>query len=463
MNRIMLVICPLIGLISCRTIRSSENELEATRSWAKRPSFAVDEWKNHPGGPRQDSFFLQNQLYEVSVTVGSVPKTPEKQAAVLTIRDASGQTLTTSNITIKARGFTSIDFAKKQYGINLVDEAGKDKKLPLLDMPAAESWVLSAPYNDKSLLRDILTYNVSNKIGRHAPRTRIVSLTMKVGGQEAERMGIYVLTEKNDIGPGRIDVPKKTGSDTAFLATFDHRHDGDNVAWSGRDTDVILEYPSVKNITPAQQAEFLSAFEDVDQRVTNASGPSWTNIFDERLDLDSAVDFFIVQEFARNIDGYRLSSSFYMPPKGKIFFGPVWDFNIAYGNAAHERGAQYTGWRAREKGVWFGTLMTHPLFCAALKDRWTKLRNDGSLSNDTVYTVIDQHAAIMEPISTENFRKWPSLGRYLWPNPYWLATWDEEKGALKSWVSLRLQWMDKEVQTWDCSELRPSPAQESSR
>lgn len=417
----------------------------------KQPIFNVTEWRKHPGGPLTEPYFLQSQLYEMEIELVEIPKTREKVEAFMRIFDKAGNLLTASEIEIKLRGFTSLNFLKKQYGISLVNKRGKSKEASLLGMPAAEDWVLSAPFNDKSLVRDILAYNVSNKIGRHAPRTRIVSVTMLVEGQEPERMGIYVLTEKNDIGPGRIPIPKKDkDGNTAFVAAFDHPQDGDNIVWSGRETDVILDYPKAEKLSVEQHEEFMAKFNAVEERVTSPWGEAWDTIFDDLLDLDTAVDFFLVQEFARNIDAYRLSSIFYIPPKGKVHFGPVWDFNIAFGNATHENGVQYHGWRALEKGVWFGALFHHPEFCKAVKYRWIMARWDGSLSNDTVFNIIDKQKGVMSPIAAENFAKWPSLGKYLWPNPYWLATWDEEVDALKSWISLRTQWMDHEIRNMNC-------------
>lgn len=417
---------------------------------SKLPIFPLKEWLQHPGGPMLSPYFLQSQYYEMEIELAEVPTTRDKVDATMKLSDRAGFVLISTPIKIKLRGYTSMNFDKKQFGISLVDKDGEDKEASLLGMPAAEDWVLSAPYNDKSLLRDILAYNLSNMIGRHAPRTRIVRLTMTVDGQLPEGLGIYVLTEKNDIGPGRIPIPKKNKEGTSFVAAFDHTHEGDVILWSGRETDLLLDYPSMEKVKTDELEEFMEKFNDVEERVTYASGHRWETIFDDLLDLDSAVDFFVIQELTRNIDAYRLSSNIYIPPKGKIHFGPIWDFNIAFGNAAHENGVQFYGWRALEKGVWFTALFHHPVFCNAVKDRWIRARWDGTLSNNTIFNIIDKQALVMAPLTAENFARWPSLGRYLWPNPYWLETWGEEIDALKSWISLRTQWMDDTIRHMDC-------------
>src|SRR6478735_648434 len=142
-------------------------------SGTRLPSFPVQDWKNHPGGPLLEPYFLQDQLYDLTITLDKIPSSKDKVNAVLHIADSKGKQLTESRISIKLRGSTSMDSAKKQYGISTLNAEGKGIPVSLLEMPAAEDWVISAPYSDKSLLRDILTYNISNKLGRHAPRTRI--------------------------------------------------------------------------------------------------------------------------------------------------------------------------------------------------------------------------------------------------------------------------------------------------
>jgi hypothetical protein len=415
------------------------------------PNFPIEEWKKHATGLMKDPFFLQDEIYEVNILADALPSSREKTEAQMLIRDSNGRVLSDTRISIKLRGYSSMDFPKKQYGISPIDEKGEDLSLPFLGMPKAEDWVLSAPYNDKSLVRDILTYNLSNLLGRYAPRTRIVRLSFTLPETGTESKGIYVLTEKNTFGKGRIEIPKKNASGTSFQATFDHPHEGDNILWRQDETHLVLEYPSIEKIKPEEQKEFLDKFMGIDNLIRAPQGADWDNLFEDKLDLASTVDFFVIQELGRNIDGYRLSSGIYSPPKGKIFFGPVWDFNLAYGNAFHENGAQYNGWRAQEKGIWFGVLLTHPKFCAAVKKRWTESRLDGNLSNATIFNIVDKQSELMKPLVEENFEIWPSLGLYLWPNPYWLNTWEGETNALKSWISLRTEWLDQAVTELTCT------------
>ncbi|RYZ58118.1 MAG: hypothetical protein EOP07_07910 [Proteobacteria bacterium] len=461
MKRLAFTLSSIAALSACKTTSTSaakslNSPSETTVTSVRLPAFDLMEWQKHPGGPLQEPFFLQNEVYSFRIDTPTLLNADGKTLANYSITTPNGTVLASGQGTFKVRGFTSRDFPKKQYSFTPVDDKGKDLAVSILGMPAAEDWVISAPYADKTLLRDVVAFNVGNKLGRHAPRTRIMKLYMAVGDAKVQNHGVYVLTEKNTFGPGRIEVAKKNELGTAFQATFDHLHEGDNVVWSGRDTDVVLEYPSATKITPDQQAQFLTIFKDAESRIAQSTGAGWTNIFEERLDLDSAVDFFIGQEITRNIDGFRLSSGFYIAPQSeKIVFGPLWDFNIAYGNAAHENGIQWNNWRSLEKGVWFGKLLAHPQFCSALKTKWQQKRSDGSISNDTIFGIVDAHAALVKPYAPWNFKKWGGLGEYLWPNPYWLDTHEDEVNALKSWISLRTEWMDTAITGMSCDGVQP--------
>jgi hypothetical protein len=122
----------------------------------------------------------------------------------------------------------------------------------------------------------------------------------------------------------------------------------------------------------------------------------------------------------------------------------VWDFNEGYGNADYDNSWRTDGWRAQENGIWFTQIIDHPDFRRRLKTKWPEARA-AALSNNTIFGVIDRQLAVMAPEIDENFRIWGGLGQYLWPNPYWLNTHAQEVDALKSWIALRTQWMDKAI------------------
>ena len=102
-------------------------------------------------------------------------------------------------IGIKLRGNSSVSFEQKRYTIETRDESGKDIDVSLLGMPAESDWVLLAPYNDISMLRDILAFSLWNQMGHWGPHTRLCELTMN-----GSYRGVYILAEtiKRDAGSG---------------------------------------------------------------------------------------------------------------------------------------------------------------------------------------------------------------------------------------------------------------------
>ena len=413
-----------------------------------RPWFSVDGWKQQQTGPVSEPFFLQVQLVHFRLEAPSELTDLEKKPVQVTMYGAMGEKIYDFTAMMKIRGSSSRKFPKKQYAMTIVDASGKDQKLALWGMAESEDYVLSAPYNDRSLLRDILTYNLFNQLGRYAPRNRIATMNLKVGDGPEEAMGLYVLTEKNALGKGKVDILKEKDGATAFLLNIDRVKEGDKAVKTKKGLDVLIDFPKASKLTAAQEASLKAFLDDVEARLGDRLSAGFQKLFAERIDLDSAVSVFVMQELARNVNGYRLSSPMYIPPNGKLTFGPIWDFNLGYGNADYGNGWRADGWRAQESGVWFADLMKHPLFCARLKTQWASLR-DSVLSNNNIFATLDAHASVMAPALEENFARW-GIGYKVWPNAYWLGTHADELSALKSWIAQRTAWMDRSIQEMTC-------------
>ncbi len=121
-------------------------------------------------------------------------------------------------VKLKPRGFTSLRYPKRSYTVETLDAAGEELAVPLLGMPADHDWVLYAPYPDKTLMRDVLAYELSNKLGHYASRTRFVEVFINDSTNRLARahyVGLYVLEEKVKISPHRVALHKLTSKDNA--------------------------------------------------------------------------------------------------------------------------------------------------------------------------------------------------------------------------------------------------------
>ena len=155
---------------------------------------------------------------------------------------------------------------------------------------------------------------------------------------------------------------------------------------------------------------------------------------------------------SNNVDGYRLSTFLYKNKNsngGKINIGPVWDYNIAYGNANYNNGVSTSIWcyssvQSYTGAVpfWWAKLITDTVFKSSLKCRWIELRQS-TMSNASIFGYIDSTATYINEAQQRHFQKWPILGVYVWPNPSpYPTTYQGEVTALKTWIQNRMTWLD---------------------
>jgi hypothetical protein len=170
------------------------------------------------------------------------------------------------------------------------------------------------------------------------------------------------------------------------------------------------------------------------------------------MDVNSFVDFQIINELANNVDGYRYSTFFYKEKDsdgGKLFAGPLWDFDLCYGNVDYDNSCLATDkWLYTRYGTagnwsmhWWYRLMQDPDYKQAFANRWKSLRA-GPFSTDSIMATLDDNIHVMGEAVDRNFVRWPILGQYVWPNHFVGTTHLEEVNYLKKWMTDRLIWMD---------------------
>jgi len=370
-------------------------------------------------------------------------------------------------IGIEIRGSSSQMFPKKQYGIELHDEAGNGISASLLDMPAEEDWILFAPYNDKSLMRDVLAYKLGRDLGRYAPRTRFCEVVIN-----GEYLGVYVLIEKIKRDNHRVNIAKLNPTEIAgddvtggYIIKIDKDSGSGNGGWSssfyppGRSSNQQIyfqyDYPSAAEIVTEQKIyiqQYLNNFETV---LNSSAYNDPVNGYSKYIDVESFIDFFIVNEVSKNVDGYRLSTYLYKEKDsdgGKLHMGPLWDFNLGFGNANYCTQGNPEGWVTSFNSIcsqdywlipfWWSKLYSHGTYRNKLAARWNELRSN-QLKTERILTYIDSLANVLNAESQQrNFQKWPVLNTYIWPNYYVGPTFQAEVTWLKNWISARLNWMD---------------------
>jgi hypothetical protein len=359
-------------------------------------------------------------------------------------------------IGIEVRGSSSTSFPKKSYGIETRGPDGLDIDVPLLGMPEEADWVLYGPYTDKTYMRDKLAYDVGRELGRYTPRSRFVEVVLN-----GDYRGVYVFIEKIKRGPDRLPIPKVAPDAASGDITGGYiikREDGSAAGgwYSAEGTPWQYHYPKADDITPEQEA-YLQGHVDAFEAAMSG-GPGFAdpvNGYVKWIDVPSFVDFAIMMELSRNVDGYRKSAYMHKDidaKGGRFYMGPLWDFNIAFGNADYcagesIQGFQYAGGACQDQEripAWWKLLMADPAFKKALRCRWEELRK-GTLSDAKLIAKIDAYREEVKVAEPRDHMKWETLGTYVWPNPFIGQTFADEIGYLKQWLTDRAAWLDQKM------------------
>ncbi|TDB67865.1 CotH kinase family protein [Arundinibacter roseus] len=410
-----------------------------------------------------------------------IPNEPKIKADFMIISNSTGQRNTLKDlpsyagkIGIEQRGSTSRTlFPKKPYGFELRDAATGEEGISesLLGIPKEEDWVLNATYNDKTLLREVLTYEMAHRMSpRFASRTRFCEVVLN-GKYE----GIYILMEKIKRDKNRVDIgslkPEDQEGDAltgGYLLKIDKTEGTASRFWnspfpSSQNATIRIpiqvEYPKLKDLTEKQFnyiKNYITSFEEA------LSADSYTDPstgYQRYIDVDSWIDYLILTEVTRNVDAYRLSTFFYKDRDskgGKLVMGPIWDYNLAYGNVDYCEGEKNTGWAFDFNRVcpedyyqmpfWWERLLSDPAFANRAQTRYENLRKN-TLNTASLHAYIDSTSSYLQEARIRNFTRWPVIGQKVWPNYYVGPSYESEVNYLKNWLKDRLLWMDQAFST----------------
>lgn len=337
-------------------------------------------------------------------------------------------------ISIEYRGSSSQTFPKKPYALETQDSIGNNNNVSLLDMPIENDWILYAPYSDKALMRNFLTFDLGRKMGHYSTRTVYCELVIN-----GDYKGIYILMEKIKRDKDRVDIAKLDADDLAgdsltggYIVKFDKYTGTGGVDWlsdfpniSGGSLYIQYHYPEATALQP-QQLNYIEQYVDSFEYALNGLNFADTSIgYAKYIDINSFIDFYIINEISKNIDGYRLSTYIHKDKQskgGKLTMGPFWDFNLAFGNADYCNGGITSGWEVNggcggNNPFWFERLLDDTIYENKLKCRWEYLR-EKSFHQDSIFNFIDSMALYLNDAQQRNFQQWPTLGAYVWPNFY---------------------------------------------
>lgn len=372
------------------------------------------------------------------------------------------------SIKIRTRGSWTLQYPQKSYNVTTVDFQGVDFNYKLMGMKTEHKWALYAPYDDYTFVSNPLAFKLSREMGWWAPRTRFCEVMLDTGlGYNYN--GIYIMMEKIKRDKNRVDIARLDADDNAgdsltggYIIGVDRNINELNP--SGFNTknspSVFIEYvyPDGNDIT-AQQKKYIKDYIDTVENALLASDFSDpVNGYRKYLDELSFIDFFIIQELSKNLDGFKRSAFLYKDKDskgGKLHAGPQWDFNAAWGNSEFTKGPLgVCGYENPEGWVysngfcwmhniatnspvpfWWSRLLEDPEYVHQLKCRWMKLRQT-TLSKSHINNLIDS----IKTLVTEADAQKRQYTRYDFS-----YTYSEQCDFLKNWISARIDWMDENM------------------
>ena len=351
---------------------------------------------------------------------------------------------------IEIRGSSSQAFPKKQYAFKTwegVSGAYEDVDVSLAGLPSEKSWILHAPYADKSLFRNVLSYDLAREMGQYASRCRFCVVWI-----DGDFNGVYVLMEKIKRDKNRVNVAKNKRDDPSggWLLKID-KPTGENGNWQfsvpGTFPQQLVgyEYPKAEDVTSEQAAYISNYFGEFERRLEQR-----LTSYTDYIDVDSWVDYFLSIEVTKEVDAYRLSTYMHKDAGRKLRAGPIWDLNLGYGNADFCNGMDPSGFAYTNCGAipdWWPTLLEEEGFIQAVQERWAELRIS-VFSLDNINGLLDGYeASIGKDAIDENFERWPILAKnvlYQQEGPFY-DIYGAHLVALKTWIASRIAWLDDEI------------------
>ena len=353
-------------------------------------------------------------------------------------------------IKIEVRGSSSALLDKKQYAFTPYDELGEKVNVSLLDMPKENDWILNGLAYDASYIRDFISYKLSNLTGNYASRGRYCEVVLN-----GDFQGIYVLQEKlkaddsriniNKIKETQLTLPKLTGG---YITKTDKIEGLENVAsWSmdnygGYQSNFLHEHPKLTTIQPEQHEYIKGEFETLQAKVNAPSNSSITNGYPSVIDIPSFVDFILLNELASNADGYEFSTFFHKDRNGKLRAGPIWDFNLTYGNDLFFWGFDRSLtdiWQFDDDGnegpKFWKDLFDDAVFKCYLTKRWQALTASGMpLNSVEIFAFIDATSTLISEAVERQETVTGTTGEF-----------DQQIIDIKDFITERITWISGQL------------------
>ena len=338
---------------------------------------------------------------------------------------------TTAVLPLKIRGRGTSSFhSMPKYSLKLKF----DQKTTLLNMPPETEWALISNSADKTLLKNFISLKLYSWLGgAYTPKTQFVELYLN-----RQYLGIYLLSESIKVNKNRIDIPK---SNYSFL--FEKTS-----AIGIRESDIIVKtndenlfcIKSPKKADNETQNRLLQHLNDWEKLLENSPALNEDSL-KKWIHTGDYLRYYWVQEFTKNSDANFNRSIFITWQENQpMHYGPVWDFDLAYGNWIKEWVRRPDDWYIRYSG-WEKKLFQNNVISELAKKYWNDHKSIFAALPDS----INQYAKELKPATKNEFKRWPILGNTEnWTYKESYSSYNEAIDSLNSWIMQRYEWIDNQ-------------------
>jgi hypothetical protein len=348
------------------------------------------------------------------------------------------------DISIELRGQSSADFPKQSYRLSTIDASENDSNVSLLGMPSENDWILFGPFHDKSQFRNKMIYDLGHKLGAYQPRSRFCELILN-----GDLVGLYCLTENIKRDKNRVNISKLKETDlSGHDVTGGYIMKWDKNQYNSQEFQIV--YPKEDKIKPEQTAYINSFMQEYNTVLSDDKFMYPIEGFRKYISDSSLVDYVIMNELTKNCDAYFFSTYLYKDREDKdnrLKFGPLWDYDLAFGNTQFQQGNLTYGWQfgLSTNGVLRITRLFQDVNLVHLfQDRWHQLRQ-GFLYTDSIFAFIDTLVNTIQKPVERNYLVWPVIDEELFYPNYVSRSYNEEIYNIKNWLGSRLQWIDDNI------------------
>ncbi len=372
------------------------------------------------------------------------------------------------NIGIEVRGNTSASYPQRPYNIETRDSMGENNNVEILGMPAENDWVLLSNYNDRSLMRNLLAFNLFKEMGNYSIRAHLCEVLL-----DDSYRGIYLMGEKIRRDSGRVDIAKLTPNDTigdaltgGYILQQNYWNENNSFLSNYSPIDhpefqvhFVYEYPNENDILPVQKTYIASYIDSLETALYSDDFADPELGYRKYMDVSSFIDYFLVNEVSRNADGFKKSVFFHKDKYsngGKLKAGPVWDFDWSFKNQeyCYFNNQQGEGWAhlINDCNVdnystgWYIRLLQDTSFQNELRCTYEEYR-ETFMDTTVIFAYMDSIASLLENAQARHFQRWSLLGHNGpdWELEPFADNYNEELVRLKNWISTRITWLDVNI------------------